>query len=221
MYVPVSAMRLIVGGDALASASVKSVRVLVSLSCALALAACSGSESAGDGSGGSVVIAQTIAPTTVVERAPDDPGDVEQTCAELETVRDLSDRVTDATNDILIGLSEAGADASEADTLVAFVSLADDVENGLTELLAAYDRAAAAAPAGVAVEIRAVADGTAILTPQLAAAYRQIESASDLANLEGIFNTPQMEDAARRAGISTLRLDNFTNVNCGFRFSNA
>jgi hypothetical protein len=167
------------------------------------------------------VIAQTIVPTTVVERAPDDPGDVEQTCAELETVRDLSDGITDATNDILIGLAEAGADASAADTLVAFVSLADDVENGLPELLAAYDRAAAAAPADVAVEIRAVADGTAILTPQLAAAYRQIESASDLADLEGIFNTPQMEDAARRAGISSLRLDNFTNVNCGFRFSNA
>lgn len=214
-------MRLIVGGDALASASVKSARVLVSLSCALALAACGGSKSAGDGTEGSDVIAQTIAPTTVVERAPDDPGDVEQTCAELETVRDLSDGITDATNDILIGLSEAGADASEADTLVAFVSLADDVENGLPELLAAYDRAAAAAPADVAVEIRAVADGTAILTPQLAAAYRQIESASDLADLEGIFNTPQMEDAARRAGISSLRLDNFTNVNCGFRFSNA
>jgi hypothetical protein len=216
-------MRLIVRGHALASANVKSARVLVALpfSLVLVLAACGGSES-GDGSADvSDASGPTTASTTIVDRAADDPGDVERTCAELQAVRDLSDGVTDSTNDILIGLAEAGADVSEADTLAAFLSLADDVENGLPELLAAYDRAAAAAPADVAVEIRAVADGTAILTPLLAAAYRQIESSGDLADLDGIFNTPQMEDAARRAGISSLRLDNFTNTNCGFQFSNA
>jgi hypothetical protein len=216
-------MRLIVRGDALASANVKSARVLVALPCSLVLvlAGCGGSESGGASTDASGASGPTIASTTIVERGADDPGDVEQTCAELQTIRDLSNGITDATNDILIGLAEAGADVSEADTLAAFLSLADDVENGLPELLAAYDRAAAAAPTVVAVEIRAVADGTAILTPQLAAAYRQIESSSDLAELDGIFNTPQMEDAARSAGVSSLRLDNFTNTNCGFQFSNA
>ena len=197
----------------------RSARVLLALPCTLAfvVSACGGSESDGNADAAQ----PTIASTTIVERAPDDPGDVEQACNELQAVRDISDGITDATNDILVGLAEAGEDASEADTIAAFVSLADDVQSGLPELLAAYDRAAAAAPADVAVEIRAVADGTAILTPQLAAAYRQIESPSDLAGLDGIFNTPQMEDAARRAGISSLRLDTFTTVNCGFQFSNA
>lgn len=199
----------------------KAPRVLIALPCALALIAASCAGSDADSGGATDETGPTIAPTTMVERAPDDPGDVEQACAELRTVRDLSDEVTDATNEILIGLAEAGDDVSEADTIAGFISLADEVEAGLPDLLAAYDRAAAAAPADVATEIRAVAGGTAILTPQLAAAYREIESPSDLADLEGIFNTPQMQDAARDAGISSLRLDNFTNVNCGFQFSNA
>ncbi len=216
-------MRLIVRGNALTSPSVKAPRVLVVLPCALALvvASCNGSGSDAGNDSEVDVSAPTIAPTTIVERSADDPGDVEQTCAELQTVRDLTDATTDATNDILIGLAEAGSDVSEADTIAAFISLADGVEAGLPDLLAAYDRAAAAAPAEVAVEIRAVADGTAILTPLLAAAYREIESASDLADLDGIFNSPQMQDAARTSGISSLRLDNFTTVNCGFQFSNA
>ena len=183
----------------------------------VALGACGGS---GDGASGAPLPTASIAPTTIVARSADDPGDVEQVCAELQTVKDLSDKISDGSDAILIAVG-SGEGGTPEEVVASFGALATEIESDLPALLAAYDRAAAAAPAHIATEIRVVADGTAVLTPPLAEAFRQADSIEDLAELENVFGTLELQEAATSAGISSLRLDNFTNPNCGFQFSNA
>jgi hypothetical protein len=178
-------------------------------------AACGGSSD--DADAGSSPAA-SIESTTVVEREADDPGDAETVCAELQIVQDLSAEVSQSVNDIL-GEVAAGTSGSEAETLQAFVDLGDQLEANLQELLAAYDRAAAAAPTEVAEEIRAVADGTAQLTPALAEGFRDAAQAGGFVDIEEVLGEPQLQAAAQRAGVASLRLDNFTNPSCGFQFS--
>jgi hypothetical protein len=178
-------------------------------------AACGGSSD--DADAGSSPAA-SIESTTVVEREAGDPGDAEIVCVELQIVQDLSAEVSQSVNDIL-GEVAAGTSGSEAETLQAFVDLGDQLEADLPELLAAYDRAAAAAPAEVAEEIRAVADGTAQLTPALAEGFRDAAQAGGFVDIEEVLGEPQLQAAAQRAGIASLRLDNFTNPSCGFQFS--
>ena len=154
------------------------------------------------------------------ERAAGDDGDIEQTCTELKIVQDLSDQTRASTNEILQRVAADPGGTSEADTIAAFARLAGEIEALLPETLAAYDRAAAVAPPGIDDEIRAVADGTARLTPALVEAFTKIRNADDLANIQGIFAEPELQDAATDSGIASLRLDNFTLPNCGFQFSN-
>ncbi len=220
-YVPVSGMCAeYVNAPSVLQVTARSVPValpILVVSGAMAvLAACGGS---GDGASEAPTPTASIVPTTIVERSADDLGDVEQVCAELEIVHDLSDKIADGSDEILIAVG-SGEGGTEEEIVASFGALASQIEADLPELLAAYDRAAAAAPSDVADEIRAVADGTAVLTPPLAEAFRAADSVEDLAELEGIFAAPELQVAATKAGISSLRLDNFTNVNCGFQFSN-
>jgi hypothetical protein len=190
----------------------------MSASIVFLVAGCGGSES---GSEAAPSPTASIVSTTVPERAAGDAGDIDQTCAELQVVQDLSDQTTASTNEILQRVAADPEGMSEADTIAAFASLAGEIEALLPETLAAYDRAAAVAPSGIDDEIRAVADGTARLTPALVAAFTKIQTADDLANIQGIFAEPELQDAATDAGIASLRLDNFTNRSCGFQFSNS
>ncbi len=201
-----------------ASRNVKFQRLLaMSASIVFLVAGCGGSES---GSEAAPSPTASIVSTTVPERAAGDAGDIDQTCAELQVVQDLSDQTTASTNEILQRVAADPEGMSEADTIAAFASLAGEIEALLPETLAAYDRAAAVAPPGIDDEIRAVADGTARLTPALVEAFTKIRNADDLANIQGIFAEPELQDAATDSGIASLRLDNFTLPNCGFQFSN-
>ncbi|WP_395160052.1 hypothetical protein [Ilumatobacter sp.] len=201
-----------------ASRSVKSQRLLAMfISIVCVVAACSASKS---GSDGAPVPTVSIMATTVPERAAGDDGDIGQTCTELQFVQDLSDQTTASTNEILQRVATDPGGTSEVETIAAFATLAAEIEASLPETLAAYDRAAAVAPRGIDAEIRAVADGTARLTPALVEAFTNIRTADDLSNIEGIFAQPELQDAASDAGIASLRLDNFTGPNCGFQFSN-
>lgn len=161
----------------------------------------------------------SISSTTIVVRESGDPGDVETVCAELQTAQELSADVATSVSDILIAVAE-GSEGSEAETVQAFVDLGNDLEAGLPDLLATFDRAAAAAPEEVAVEIRSVADSTALLTPALAAGFREAAEAGEIAGLQEVVATPELQEAGQRSGISALRLDNFTIPTCGFQFSN-
>jgi hypothetical protein len=178
------------------------------------VAACSGS---GFGSDAAPSPMASIVSTTLPERAAGDDGDIEQTCTELRLVQDLSDQTTAATNQILQRVATDPEGTSEAEIIAAFATLVVEIEASLPETLAAYDRAAAVAPLGIDAEIRAVADGTARLTPALVEAFTKIQTSDDLSNIQGIFAEPELQDA----GIASLRLDNFTNPNCGFQFSNS
>ncbi len=180
------------------------------------LAACADSDAASETS----QPGSSITSTTVVERSPDDPGDVEQVCAELQIVQDLAAEISDGTDEILAAVG-SGAAGGEDEILASFSALATQIETDLPTLLAAYDRAADAAPADIATDIRAVADGTALLTPPLAEAFRNARSVDDLAELDDVFGAPDMQQAATDAGLASLRLDDFTNPNCGFQFSNS
>lgn len=190
----------------------------MSASIVLVVGACGGSESE---SGAAPAPTVSIVATTVPDRVAGDDGDIEQTCAELQIVQDLSNQTTVSTNEILQRVATDPEGTSEADTIAAFATLAGEIEALLPETLAAYDRAAAAAPPGIDDEIRAVADGTARLTPALVEAFTKIQSADDFANVRGIFAESELQNAATDAGIASLRLDNFTNPNCGFQFSNS
>lgn len=202
-----------------ASRSVKPQCLLaMSASIVLVVGACGGSESE---SGAAPAPTVSIVATTVPDRVAGDDGDIEQTCAELQIVQDLSNQTTVSTNEILQRVATDPEGTSEADTIAAFATLAGEIEALLPETLAAYDRAAAAAPPGIDDEIRAVADGTARLTPALVEAFTKIQSADDFANIQGIFAESELQNAATDAGIASLRLDNFTNPNCGFQFSNS
>lgn len=189
----------------------------MSVSIVCVVAACGASKS---GSEAAPVPTVSIVATTVPERLAGDDGDIEQTCTELQFVQDLSDRTTASTNEILQRVATDPEGTSEAETISAFAALVAEVEASLPETLAAYDRAAAVAPRGIDAEIRAVADGTARLTPALVEAFTKIQTAEDLSNIQGIFAEPELQDAASDAGIASLRLNNFTNPNCGFQFSN-
>ncbi len=188
-------------------------------------AACGGSS---DGAGTSSAPAGSIESTAVVERDADDASDgdaagaadPETVCAELQIVQDLSAAVSESVNDIL-GEIAAGTSGSEAETLQAFVDLGDQLEADLPALLAAYDRAAAAASTEVAEEVRAVAAGTALLTPALAEGFRDAADAGEFVNIEEVLSEPVLQESAQRAGLASLRLDNFTNPTCGFQFSNS
>lgn len=190
----------------------------MSASIVFLVAGCGGSES---GSEAAPSPTASIVSTTAPERAPGNAGDIEQACAELKFVQDLSDQTAAATNEILQRVATDPEGTSEAEIIAAFATLATEIEASLPETLAAYDRAAAVAPSGIDAEIRAVADGTARLTPALVEAFTKIQTADDLANIQGIFANPELQDAARDAGIASLRIDNFTNPNCGFQFSNS
>ena len=188
-------------------------------------AACGGSS---DGAGTSSAPAGSTESTAGVERDPDDTSDgdaggaadPETVCAELQIVQDLSAEVSQSVNDIL-GEVAAGTSGSEADTLQAFVDLGDQLEADLPALLAAYDRAAAVASTEVAEEVRAVAAGTALLTPALAEGFRDAANAGEFVNIEEVLSEPVLQESAQRAGLASLRLDNFTNPTCGFQFSNS
>ena len=147
-------------------------------------------------------------------------GDDDTVCAELQIVQDLSDDVSESVDDILSAAATQGADGQD-ETLQSFVALGDQLEASLPELTAAYDRAAAAASDEVAEEIRAVADGTALLTPALAQGFRDAAEAGEMIDFEEALGDPELQAAAQRAGLASLRLDNFTNPVCGFRFSNS
>ena len=213
-------MAPIVRHGALASGSVKSPRALRTLPLSLgvvliSLAACGGKS---DDTDGFPAVAATETTTTAARDADDSP-DVNTVCAELQTVLNLSEEVSQSVNDIL-GAVAAESAGSEAETLQAFVDLGDQLEADLPELLAAYDRAAAAAPADVAEEIRAVAGGTALLTPALAAGFRDAAQAGEFVDIEDVLGDSALQEASQRAGLASLRLDSFTNPTCGFQFSN-
>lgn len=203
-----------VNAPSVSQVSARSFSVLASL---LVLAGCGGSDNAAPDA---PTPTASIVATTIVERSADDRGDTAVVCAELQVVQDLSAEVDAAVGEILSSAA-SGTSGTEAETVQSFIDLGNQLEANLPELLAAYDRAAAAASNDVADEIRTVADGTAVLTPALAQAFRNATSTEGLADIEGIFAEPGLQDAAQRAGIASLRLDNFTNPSCGFQFSNA
>lgn len=217
---------MIVRHGGLASLSVNAsrpARLLLPLSLGVVLLAAAGCGGSSDDADPASSVAVPPASTVIAESEAVDasgPVDDEVVCAELETVQDLSDEVTQSVNEILVQVSE-GAGGSESDPLQAFVDLADQLEADLPELLAAFDRAAAAASVEVAAEIRAVAAGTAFLTPALAEGFRDAAEAGEMFEIDELMSDVQLQDAAQRAGISSLRLDIFTNPTCGFQFSDS
>ena len=144
-------------------------------------------------------------------------------CAELQVVKDLSDEISQVTDDILSTVLSAAGDGSELDEaalLTQFDEVARSLDASLSDVLDAYESAARLAEPQIADDIRVVADGTAVLTPVLVAVFVDATSLDDLAALDTAFEDPEIVDAATSAGLASLRLDDFTVPECGFQFSN-
>jgi hypothetical protein len=144
-------------------------------------------------------------------------------CAELQVVKDLSDEMSQVTDDMLATLFSSlgdGTEIDDSDLLAQFDEIAGILVASLPDVLAAYAAGADLAEPEIAADIRIVADGTAFLTPALVRVFADATSVDDLGAIETALADPQLAEAATSAGMASLRLDDFTEPECGFQFSN-
>lgn len=134
-------------------------------------------------------------------------------CEHLATVDRLdaeSGRVTDSA----VAQMNAGADPSIV--IAALHESADLIESSQAEATAEYAAAAAAASPEVAADIEALAASSNALAPSIVAAFRAVDSVEDMATLEQVFDTPELQEAARTGAAAAQSLSRFTDVVCGF-----
>lgn len=152
--------------------------------------------------------------------APEPADTTSAVCVELEKVRTLSNEMSLITNSAMVELTGSGGVIDEAAVLARLREASDLLEQSLPTLLGAYEAAALVAPTDVAADLRALAGGTAVLTPALAEFMRNAATIQELAGIEQLFERPDLADAAYAAGTAALRLNGFTIPSCGFQLSN-
>jgi len=156
-----------------------------------------------------------VAPTTAGPTVASSP-----VCVELQQVQAMSNEVSSILSDVGQEISASPGGMDETAILTRFREAADLMELSLPDLLAAYESAAQVAPAEVATDLRAVAAGTALLTPTVIEVMRNARAVEDITGLEQALQSPELANAAIEAGTASLRLDGYTIPSCGFKFSN-
>ena len=189
-----------------------------------------GTESAGattvakssqSGSDTTVSAAVTTAPSSVLGSVPAATGtlapDAPPVCAELKRIRTLSDEISLVTGPIMASFLNDEQDF-DVQTLATVAAALDDK---LPEVLDAYaDAAAVAEDETMVADIEAVSKATEEVTPVLADVFRNADSVEDLGELEQRLSSSEMATMTISAGEASLRLDEFTIPQCGFKFSN-
>jgi len=146
-------------------------------------------------------------------------------CSELQVVKDLSDEMSLATDEMLGTLLSSIGDADgtgydDTEILAQLDAIASSLDRSLPDVLGAYRAAAELAEPEIAADIRLVADGTALLTPALVQVFADATTVEDLGAIDTVLAEPEFAEAATSAGLASLRLNDFTQPECGFRFSN-
>ena len=157
------------------------------------------------------------APVDSSEGSSDATVDDAAVCSELQIVLDLAAEVSES----VAAIPPSAFTDPTSETAQALIDVADELADGLPGLLDAYEGAAAAAPPEIAADLRLVADGTSVLTPMLAAEIRRSAETGEAIDFIGALSEPDAQTAAQEAGLASLRLDDYTNPTCGFRFSNS
>jgi hypothetical protein len=172
------------------------------------------SQSSSDTAGSAVVTAApSSVPAATGTLAPDAP----PVCTELKRIRTLSDEISLVTGPIMASFLSDEADFD----IQTLATVAEALDEKLPEVLDAYaDAAAVAVDETMAADIDAVSKATEEVTPVLAEVFRNAESAEDLTELEQRLSTSDMASMTISAGEASLRLDEFTIPQCGFKFSN-
>jgi hypothetical protein len=141
-------------------------------------------------------------------------------CVELQQVEVLTNEMALIMNAVIQEFTASSGEPDEAVLQARLQEAADLMDRSLPGLLSAYESAAQLAPADVAADLRAVADGTALLTPPMVDVMRNARTVEDFAGMEQVLEAPELAQAAVAAGTASLRLDEFTIPTCGFKFSN-
>jgi hypothetical protein len=169
------------------------------------------------GSDTTVSAAVTTAPSSVPAATGTLAPDAPPVCTELKRIRTLSDEISLVTGPIMTAFLNDEQDF-DIQTLATVAAALDDK---LPEVLDAYaDAAAVAEDDTMVADIEAVSTATAEVTPVLAEVFRNAESVEDLDELEQRLSSSEMATMTISAGEASLRLDEFTIPQCGFKFSN-
>lgn len=144
------------------------------------------------------------------------PGDREL-CEALSAIVDLNDDVGAATQPLEAALATGGVDASIVDEAKA---VADALVEGQRDVAAAYEVAIEAASGDRRADLVLLADTTVELLDPMVQVMRDATTVGDLAEIDVIFEDPEVVEAAVAGGRAALRIDEFAIPTCGFRFSN-
>jgi hypothetical protein len=166
--------------------------------------------------------ATTVAPgaTPTTATGPTDPtvpAGAAPVCTELRRVRTISDEISLTMAPVLMTVLDPEAELD----LASLPAIADELDARLPDVLDAYaDASAVAEDDAMAADIDAVAGATEAVTPLLVQVFRSADSVEDLTEIEQVLSSPENQSAAVSAGEASLRLDEFTVPECGFKFSN-
>jgi hypothetical protein len=194
------------------------VRVAATVALALGLTAC------GNGDGGDGANAPLPPEFTVTSRGPLPDftnAEIAAACASLEPVLDLKARSAAAGSGVDEALSDPDvlADPDQVDELyVALTDLTDIAEESVTF----YDQAADELPAALATDVAAISVGTAQFIPVVREILEARPPGEELVvRMQAVVTDPALAAAATDAATATLRLDQFTEPNCGFLVSDS
>jgi hypothetical protein len=169
------------------------------------------------GSDTTVSAAVTTAPSSVPAATGTLAPDAPPVCAELKRIRTLSDEISLVTGPIMTSFLN---DEQDFD-IQTLATVAAELDDKLPEVLDAYaDAAAVAEDDTMVADIEAVSKATEEVTPVLAEVFRNADSVEDLGELEQRLSSSEMATMTISAGEASLRLDEFTIPECGFKFSN-
>ena len=167
----------------------------------LVVAACGDS---GEGAGASVAASDAS------------QGESDVVCAPLRTVHEIDAEMNRAMAEVVADLETTGEAAAFAE-LQAIVA---DTDPLLADVVAGYDAALDAAPDRLREDLSTLRDGTVVLWHSVIDLIVAADSVEDFAaSFETALQDPEFLEQTLASAAATLRLDEFTVPECGFRLS--
>ncbi len=137
-------------------------------------------------------------------------------CAPLRTVHEIDTEMNEAMAEVVADLETTGEAAAFAE-LQAIVAETDPL---LADVVTGYDEALAVAPDGLREDLSTLREGTVILWSSVIDLIITADSAEDFAaSFEAALQDPEFLERTLATAAATLRLDEFTVPECGFRLS--
>lgn len=147
---------------------------------------------------------------------PNAPGGEPAVCAHLRTVHEIDAAMNQAMGEVVADLERTG-EAAAFSELQAIVAEADSL---LADVISGYDAALDVSPADLRDDLSTLREGTVVLWEVVIDLIVEADSADDFAaSFEAELQDPGFLEQTLAAATATLRLDEFTVPECGFRLS--